>query len=177
MLDRRTPRPARPHPALLPRSGKKIMIVGAHLEPEEPEEEPLHLGVFRPEAGSRERLRQTLHSVLESEMAERGREREDGEVGREGATLAPLSTVTISRNTRSTHSIHKACHQHWLSAFRKIIKMLLAPSLGPTMHYSHLLPITLCIATEWKLERRGANSEDVCWPWAKCKKPLETINV
>ena len=78
------------------RSNKKIMIVGAHLEPEEPEEQALHLGVFKPKAGIREKLRETLHTVLEHEMAERGDHREE----EEPSTIAPLSTVTISRNTR-----------------------------------------------------------------------------
>jgi len=77
-------------------SNKKIMIVGAHLEPEEPEEQALHLGVFKPKAGIREKLRETLHTVLEHEMAERGDHREE----EEPSTIAPLSTVTISRNTR-----------------------------------------------------------------------------
>jgi len=77
-------------------SNKKIMIVGAHLEPEEPEEQALHLGVFKPKAGIREKLRETLHTVLEHEMAERGKDREE----EEPSTIAPLSTVTISRNTR-----------------------------------------------------------------------------
>jgi len=72
------------------------MIVGAHLEPEEPEEQALHLGVFKPKAGIREKLRETLHTVLEHEMAERGKDREE----EEPSTIAPLSTVTISRNTR-----------------------------------------------------------------------------
>ena len=72
------------------------MIVGAHLEPEEPEEQALHLGVFKPKAGVREKLRETLHTVLEHEMAERGEHREE----EEPSTIAPLSTVTISRNTR-----------------------------------------------------------------------------
>ena len=72
------------------------MIVGAHLEPEEPEEQALHLGVFKPKAGIREKLRETLHTVLEHEMAERGDHRDE----EEPSTIAPLSTVTISRNTR-----------------------------------------------------------------------------
>ena len=72
------------------------MIVGAHLEPEEPEEQALHLGVFKPKAGVREKLRETLHTVLEHEMAERGNDRYE----EEPSTIAPLSTVTISRNTR-----------------------------------------------------------------------------
>merc|ERR1711874_617097 len=56
----------------------------------------LHLGVFKPKAGIREKLRETLHTVLEHEMAERGEHREE----EEPSTIAPLSTVTISRNTR-----------------------------------------------------------------------------
>lgn len=79
-----------------PRSNKKIQIVGAHLEPEVPEEEPLHLGVFKPKAGIREKLRETLHEVLLVEMASRPTKDE----GEDQSTLSPLSTVTISKNTR-----------------------------------------------------------------------------
>ena len=78
------------------RSNKKIQIVGAHLEPEVPEEEPLHLGVFKPKAGIREKLRETLHEVLLVEMASRPTKDE----GEDQSTLSPLSTVTISKNTR-----------------------------------------------------------------------------
>jgi len=77
-------------------SNKKIQIVGAHLEPEVPEEEPLHLGVFKPKAGIREKLRETLHEVLLVEMASRPTKDE----GEDQSTLSPLSTVTISKNTR-----------------------------------------------------------------------------
>jgi hypothetical protein len=70
--------------------------VGAHLEPEVPEEEPLHLGVFKPKAGSREKLRSTLAEVLLEELASRP---EDSGT-EEQSTLSPLSTVTISKNTR-----------------------------------------------------------------------------
>jgi len=70
--------------------------VGAHLEPEAPEEEPLHLGVFKPKAGIREKLRETLHEVLLVEMASRPTKDE----GEDQSTLSPLSTVTISKNTR-----------------------------------------------------------------------------
>jgi len=80
----------------LARSNKKIQIVGAHLEPEVPEEEPLHLGVFKPKAGIREKLRETLHEVLLVEMASRPTKDE----GEDQSTLSPLSTVTISKNTR-----------------------------------------------------------------------------
>jgi len=79
-----------------PESNKKIQIVGAHLEPEVPEEEPLHLGVFKPKAGIREKLRETLHEVLLVEMASRPTKDE----GEDQSTLSPLSTVTISKNTR-----------------------------------------------------------------------------
>lgn len=74
--------------------------MGAHLEPEEPEEEPLHLGVFKPKAGIREKLRETLHNVLAVEMASRPQGSEGLE---DQSTLSPLSTVTISKNTRYEH--------------------------------------------------------------------------
>jgi len=74
-------------------SNTKIQIVGAHLEPEEPEEKPLHLGVFKPKAGVREKLRDTLHNALMEEMANRPKELEQ-------STISPVSTVTISKNTR-----------------------------------------------------------------------------
>lgn len=61
-----------------------------------PEEEPLHLGVFKPKAGIREKLRETLHEVLLVEMASRPTKDE----GEDQSTLSPLSTVTISKNTR-----------------------------------------------------------------------------
>merc|ERR1719278_314582 len=66
-------------------SNKKIQIVGAHLEPEVPEEEPLHLGVFKPKAGIREKLRETLHEVLLVEMASRPTKDE----GEDQSTLSP----------------------------------------------------------------------------------------
>ena len=84
-------------PYFCPRSQQKITIVGAHLEPETPEEEPLFLGVFKPKDGIREKLRETLHNVLMEEMAERSKD-----VGEElgPSTDAPDNTVTISKNTR-----------------------------------------------------------------------------
>ena len=75
------------------RSQQKITIVGAHLEPETPEEEPLFLGVFKPKDGIREKLRETLHTVLMEEMAERSQESGDSEGP---STDAPVNTVTIS---------------------------------------------------------------------------------
>ena len=79
------------------RSQQKITIVGAHLEPETPEEEPLVLGVFKPKDGIREKLRETLHTVLMEEMAERSQDSADSEGP---STDAPVNTVTISKNTR-----------------------------------------------------------------------------
>ena len=84
-------------PYFCPRSQQKITIVGAHLEPETPEEEPLFLGVFKPKDGIREKLRETLHNVLMEEMAERSKDVGD-ETG--PSTDAPDNTVTISKNTR-----------------------------------------------------------------------------
>ena len=71
--------------------------MGAHLEPETPEEEPLFLGVFKPKDGIREKLRETLHNVLMEEMAERSK---DGGEELGPSTDAPDNTVTISKNTR-----------------------------------------------------------------------------
>ena len=85
------------HTIFLPRSQQKITIVGAHLEPETPEEEPLFLGVFKPKDGIREKLRETLHNVLMVEMAERSKDSPDAEGV---STDAPVNTVTISKNTR-----------------------------------------------------------------------------
>jgi len=97
-------------------SNKKIMIVGAHLEPEEPEEQALHLGVFKPKAGIREKLRETLHTVLEHEMAERGDHREE----EEPSTIAPLSTVTISRNTRIKDASQRERSKSFVGRQRKL---------------------------------------------------------
>merc|ERR1719347_579043 len=80
------------------RSGGRLQIVGAHLEPEEPEDQALHLGIFKPKAGVREKLRETLHTVLEHEMVERQKEKELEDL--EQSTTPPISTVTISANTR-----------------------------------------------------------------------------
>ena len=71
--------------------------MGAHLAPEEPEEDPLVLGVFKPKDGVREKLRETLHNVLAVEMAERAKEVQFEES--EGVTSVP-NAVTISKNTR-----------------------------------------------------------------------------
>ena len=71
--------------------------MGAHLAPEEPEEDPLVLGVFKPKDGVREKLRETLHNVLAVEMAERAKEVQFEEA--EGVTSVP-NAVTISKNTR-----------------------------------------------------------------------------
>ena len=87
--------------SLSPRSNKKIQIVGAHLEPEEPKEEPLHLGVFKPKDGIREKLRATLHNVLLENIASRPQ----GSENPDQSTLSPLSTVTISKNTRYVQHI------------------------------------------------------------------------
>ena len=81
----------------LTRSQQRITIVGAHLAPEEPEEDPLVLGVFKPKDGVREKLRETLHNVLAVEMAERAKEVQFEET--EGVTSVP-NAVTISKNTR-----------------------------------------------------------------------------
>jgi len=97
-------------------SNQKIMIVGAHLEPEEPEEQALHLGVFKPKAGIREKLRETLHTVLEHEMAERGKDREE----EEPSTIAPLSTVTISRNTRIQEARQRESVKSFVGRQRKL---------------------------------------------------------
>jgi hypothetical protein len=97
-------------------SNQKIMIVGAHLEPEEPEEQALHLGVFKPKAGIREKLRETLHTVLEHEMAERGEHREE----EEPSTIAPLSTVTISRNTRIKEARQRESVKSFVGRQRKL---------------------------------------------------------
>merc|ERR1712106_1128170 len=97
-------------------SNQKIMIVGAHLEPEEPEEQALHLGVFKPKAGVREKLRETLHTVLEHEMAERGEHREE----EEPSTIAPLSTVTISRNTRIKDARQRGSVKSFVGRQRKL---------------------------------------------------------
>ena len=70
--------------------------MGAHLAPEEPEEDPLFLGVFKPKDGVREKLRETLHNVLAVEMAERAKE---VKIEEEGVTSSP-NAVTISKNTR-----------------------------------------------------------------------------
>lgn len=78
------------------RSQQRITIVGAHLAPEEPEKDPLVLGVFKPKNGVREKLRETLHNVLAVEMAERSKEVKFEE---EGVTSSP-NAVTISKNTR-----------------------------------------------------------------------------
>ena len=83
-----------------PRSQQRITIVGAHLAPEEPEEDPLVLGVFKPKDGVREKLRETLHNVLAVEMAERAK---DVRFTNEEDTNAP-NTVTISKNTRYHYS-------------------------------------------------------------------------
>ena len=80
----------------LTRSQQRITIVGAHLAPEEPEEDPLFLGVFKPKDGVREKLRETLHNVLAVEMAERAKE---VKIEEEGVTSSP-NAVTISKNTR-----------------------------------------------------------------------------
>ena len=74
--------------------------MGAHLAPEEPEEDPLVLGVFKPKDGVREKLRETLHNVLAVEMAERAK---DVRFTNEEDTNAP-NTVTISKNTRYHYS-------------------------------------------------------------------------
>ena len=74
----------------------KIEIFGAHIEPEVPEEESLRLGVFKPKNGIREKLRETLQTVLKEEMAERAKEVDEPEA----STIAPLSTPTISGKTR-----------------------------------------------------------------------------
>ena len=65
------------------------------------------LGVFKPKDGVREKLRETLHNVLEVEMAERAKEIKLEE---EGVTDAP-NTVTISKNTRyhSLFTIQSCC--------------------------------------------------------------------
>jgi len=55
--------------------------------------------------GVRERLRETLQTVLVDEIAKRG---EAGPETREDdATIAPLSTPTISKNTRFALHAHK----------------------------------------------------------------------
>ena len=64
------------------------------------------LGVFKPKDGVREKLRETLHNVLEVEMAERAKEIKLEE---EGVTDAP-NTVTISKNTR--YATVTAVHHH-----------------------------------------------------------------
>ena len=84
------------HRSHVTRSQQRITIVGAHLAPEEPEKDPLVLGVFKPKNGVREKLRETLHNVLAVEMAERSKEVKYEE---EGVTSSP-NAVTISKNTR-----------------------------------------------------------------------------
>lgn len=84
------------HRSYVTRSQQRITIVGAHLAPEEPEKDPLVLGVFKPKNGVREKLRETLHNVLAVEMAERSKEVKYEE---EGVTSSP-NAVTISKNTR-----------------------------------------------------------------------------
>jgi len=83
-------------------SGGLVKIVGAHLEQEEPEEQALHLGVFKPKAGVREKLRDSLHTVLEHEMIERQQEKDHEDL--EQSTPPPDSTVNISKNTRLQES-------------------------------------------------------------------------
>ena len=96
------------------RSQQRITIVGAHLAPEEPEKDPLVLGVFKPKNGVREKLRETLHNVLAVEMAERSKEVKYEE---EGITSSP-NAVTISKNTRyaalstAGHDITAGYHLH-----------------------------------------------------------------
>ena len=54
------------------------------------------MGVFKPKNGIREKLRETLQTVLKEEMAERAKEVDEPEA----STIAPLSTPTISGKTR-----------------------------------------------------------------------------
>ena len=79
----------------------KIQIIGSHLKEEPTSPVPLRLGIFKPEDGTREKLRETLHEVLKIEMEERRKEKEAKEDEIAGhSTNAPVNTVTISRNTR-----------------------------------------------------------------------------
>jgi len=97
-------------------SQQRITIVGAHLAPEEPEKDPLVLGVFKPKDGVREKLRETLHNVLEVEMAERAKEIKLEE---EGVTDAP-NTVTISKNTRVEENRQRESSRNFASRARKL---------------------------------------------------------
>ena len=108
------------------RSQQKITIVGAHLEPETPEEEPLVLGVFKPKDGIREKLRETLHTVLMEEMAERSQDSADSEGP---STDAPVNTVTISKNTRYWCTLYSTVQ------YSTVLVLVLVPpshcTLGP----------------------------------------------
>jgi len=91
--------------------------VGAHLAPEEPEEDPLVLGVFKPKDGVREKLRETLHNVLAVEMAERAKEVQFEEA--EGVTSVP-NAVTISKNTRVEENRQREPSRNFVSRARKL---------------------------------------------------------
>merc|ERR1719189_1058869 len=98
-------------------SQQRITIVGAHLAPEEPEEDPLVLGVFKPKDGVREKLRETLHNVLAVEMAERAKEVQFEET--EGVTSVP-NAVTISKNTRVEENRQREPSRNFVSRARKL---------------------------------------------------------
>ena len=102
------------------------------------------LGVFKPKDGVREKLRETLHNVLEVEMAERAKEIKLEE---EGVTDAP-NTVTISKNTRYEAEV-TAVHHH---AVTSPPAALLHDYTTDSRHFNNIVTIKLIFVMNFRVE-------------------------